>query len=103
MSTRLLPVLIFALLAISSFAGKRGLAWPWNGQAGDFGLFSNSGKIGWVYNWESWRPQGMPGRFEYVAMQRTAQGIENLRNNMANNQAKVLLGFNEPDIPFKTC
>jgi len=98
MSTRLLPVLIFALLAISSFAGKRGLAWPWNGQAGDFGLFSNSGKIGWVYNWESWRPQGMPGRFEYVAMQRTAQGIEGLKNNMASNQAKVLLGFNEPDI-----
>lgn len=31
-------------------------------------------------------------------MQRTPQGIDSLANNMKNNKAKVLLGFNEPDI-----
>jgi len=77
---------------------KSGLAWPWNGNANDFNLFKNSRRITWAYNWESWVPSGFPGNFEYVAMQRTADGIDKLRNNMAGNKARVLLGFNEPDI-----
>ena len=101
MSNNLKHIFLLGLVLLSSMAvsaSKRGLAWPWNGNSQDFGLFANNDNIGWIYNWESWRPDGTPGNLEYVAMQRTRDGIENLQNNMQNNGANILLGFNEPDI-----
>jgi len=99
MSTKLLTLFTLALLTFTCFAGKRGLAWPWNGQGQDFNLFINSSSISWVYNWELWRPGSFPTtKFSYVAMQRTASGIGNLPAYFPGNGASVLLGFNEPDI-----
>lgn len=96
MSTKLIQVLVLALIFVGSSC-KRGLGWPWNGVAQDFGLFTNNNQITWAYNWEDWVPSGFPGQFEYVAMQRTADNIDGLQAAMQSNGAKTLLGFNEPD------
>ena len=95
---KLIQTLFFTLFIISCLCSKQGLGWPWNGNSNDFSLFRNSKHISWVYNWENWRPQGLPSNFEYIAMQRTSKGIEGLRSAMLNNHARILLGFNEPDI-----
>ena len=98
MSTQIIKVLLLALTissVVSTF--KRGLGWPWNAVSSDFGLFSGNSEVTWVYNWEAWVPPGKPGNLDYVAMQRTADDINQLDSYMQNNDAKILLGFNEPD------
>ena len=98
MNTKLAAIFILSLAIMAVSAADRGLAWPWNNVAQDFGLFQGSPAIKWVYNWESWVPEGKPDNLEYVAMQRTRDFLDQLPNNMQNNGARILLGFNEPDI-----
>ena len=86
-----------SLLIQASFSFKTGLGWAYNATASDFPLFA-AAKPTWVYNWQAYIPQGILPNLEYVAMQRTAIDIQNLDKYMNNNNASVLLCFNEPDI-----
>jgi len=97
-NNRILQLLALTLAVMGASAAKAGLAWPWDGNKDDFNLFKDSQLINWAYNWESWVPEGKPDNFEYIAMQRTRDGIDQLQGNMQNNGAQILLGFNEPDI-----
>ncbi|KIY51940.1 hypothetical protein FISHEDRAFT_70432 [Fistulina hepatica ATCC 64428] len=102
-----LLAIVVAFLAVPAFSApikrtpvkrsstKRGLAWPWDGLADDFDLFSSS-TTSWEYNWESWT-NSPPAGITYVAMQRTSEDIDTLAASMESTGATILLGFNEPD------
>ncbi|KAJ3281837.1 hypothetical protein HK104_011256 [Borealophlyctis nickersoniae] len=83
----------------AAVARKRGLAWPWNGLKEDFVNFSgNLPHVTWLYNWEPYKPDGLPTNLEYVGMCRTAANVGTLSDRLKESKPKILLGFNEPDL-----
>ncbi|KAI8931339.1 hypothetical protein NX059_011678 [Plenodomus lindquistii] len=84
---------------------KRGLGWPWDYAAERFSLYPPSAPISWLFNWELWRPPGIPQHIEWVPCIRTAAEIGDLvpflTDITMHQGVKVtaLLGFNEPEVP----
>jgi len=87
-------------------ATKRGLGWPWDYPAAQISLF-DSPNVSWLFNWELWRPAGLPTTIEWIPTVRTASQVNDiipfLTDISTNQGVKIthLLGFNEPDIADK--
>lgn len=88
-------------------SGKRGLGWPWDFTKELFSIYQpniDSGKVTWLFNWELWRPDGIPSSVEWVPCVRTAEQVKDIDpflTDIINGQSvKVssFLGFNEPEI-----
>jgi hypothetical protein len=87
---------------------KRGFCIPWNFPADQFAIYSdaiNSGAISWIYNWEMWKPQGIPSNVLFIPQCRTGQNVEDIAKYIPSWQddekTQDFLGFNEPDIKFQ--
>jgi len=81
-------------------SGKRGLAY--NPSSPNLDIFDSYGKITWGYNWES-SPQGLPSKYQYVAMCWSGSVDENKWKNDAKaatsgSGTHYLMSFNEPDM-----
>lgn len=80
---------------------KRGLGWRWDNTAPEFNLYHNavaSGKIGWLFNWEMWKPEGLPGGIEYVPEVRLGNQAAQIDQFLNNVHPSHFFGFNEPDM-----
>jgi hypothetical protein len=84
---------------------KRGICVPWNFEPEDFALYQaavDKGTISWLYNWEMWKPKGLPSNIIYVPQCRTAADAgqigDYLKRYENDDQVQGFLGFNEPDI-----
>jgi hypothetical protein len=91
----------------SASRSKRGLGWPWDSSASQFKLYApyyTSGRISWVFNWETWVPESLPVQVEWIPCVRTAGNAKDvdafLTDILLNRglKAEALLGFNEPEI-----
>ncbi|KAK7460894.1 hypothetical protein VKT23_008822 [Stygiomarasmius scandens] len=81
---------------------KRGIASaPGTYQASDL-MKAGVGQASWVYNWNDYPPSSVPSGIEYVPMQWGEDNIGNLYDRIKSTNAKVLLAFNEPDIPSQS-
>ncbi|KAF5365265.1 hypothetical protein D9758_005372 [Tetrapyrgos nigripes] len=82
---------------------KRGIASaPSDYQALDLMKLESTSQASWVYNWNDYPPQSVPRGLEYVPMQWGEENIGNLKSRIQHTGAKVLLAFNEPDIPSQS-
>lgn len=53
---------------------KRGLGWPWDNPAGAFDAYEpavHNNELTWLFNWEMWKPNGLPAGLDYVPQVRT--------------------------------
>lgn len=70
-------------------SSKRGLGWPYDNKAEAFqpyGPIIDQRKLTWLFNWEMWKPDGLPNALEYVPQVRTqaeADKIDQVRRPMA--------------------
>jgi hypothetical protein len=86
-------------------SSKRGLGWPWNNTAPEFAIYNDavaSGKIGWLFNWEMWKPDGTPDGVEYIPQVRVgdqAAQIDQFLSAIPRGQLQSFMAFNEPEIP----
>jgi hypothetical protein len=81
-------------------ASKRGLGWPWDNTAPEFSLYQNAianRKIGWLFNWEMWKPQGLPSGIEYVPEVRLGRQAAQIDQFLSSIHPGHLIGFNEPE------
>jgi hypothetical protein len=81
-------------------ASKRGLGWPWDNTAPEFSLYQNAiadGKIGWLFNWEMWKPQGLPSGIEYVPEVRLGSQAAQIDQFLSSIHPGHFIGFNEPE------
>lgn len=54
---------------------KRGLGWPYDNQEEAFKPYDpaiKKGGLSWLFNWEMWKPKGLPAGLIYVPQVRTA-------------------------------
>lgn len=54
---------------------KRGLGWPYDNKAPAFKPYEAAVKdhtLTWLFNWEMWKPEGLPAGLTYVPQVRTA-------------------------------
>lgn len=54
---------------------KRGLGWPYDNQEDAFKSYDpaiKKGELTWLFNWEMWKPKGLPAGLDYVPQVRTA-------------------------------
>ena len=84
-------------------SSKRGLSWPWDNPASHFPLYTpaiTTGKLSWLFNWELWRPDGLPAGLQYIPCVRTAKEAPQIDQFLSSLPSPVpyFLGFNEPDI-----
>lgn len=82
-------------------SSKRGLGWPWNNTASEFSLYQDAikaGKIGWLFNWEMWKPEGLPTELEYVPQVRLGNQAAQIDQFLSNVHPSHFFGFNEPDM-----
>ncbi|QDS72173.1 hypothetical protein FKW77_004676 [Venturia effusa] len=84
---------------------KRGISVPWNFDPKHFALYKqaiDAGKISWLFNWELWKPDGLPLTIIYVPQCRTGKEIEQvlprLTKYLKDDQVQHFIGFNEPCI-----
>lgn len=83
---------------------KRGIGWPWDNPASQFPLYASAisnNKISWLFNWELWKPEGLPSGLEYVPQVRLgtqAKDIIPFLSSFPEGSVKHFFGFNEPDI-----
>ena len=83
---------------------KRGLGWPWNNTAPEFAIYNEaitSRKISWLFNWEMWKPEGIPDGIEYIPQVRVgnqASQIDQFLSSIPKEKMKYFMTFNEPDI-----
>jgi hypothetical protein len=82
----------------SEHTGKRGLAWA-SKVAKDIALFNSSSLISWDYNWSpnKGNPMNVSG-LEFTPMIWNGVGIDQLAAKVREEQAKIVLAFNEPDL-----
>ena len=85
-------------------SSKRGLGWPWNNTAPEFAIYDtalSSGKIGWLFNWEMWKPDGTPAAVAYVPQVRVgnqASQIDQFLSSIPQEKLTHFMTFNEPEI-----
>ncbi|KAE9977826.1 hypothetical protein BLS_001105 [Venturia inaequalis] len=84
---------------------KRGISVPRNFNPKHFAIYKGaiqSGKIGWLFNWEMWKPKGLPSSIMFVPQCRTAKEVDQIipriARSMYDDQTEHFLGFNEPCI-----
>jgi hypothetical protein len=78
--------------------GKRGLAWA-SIVAKDIALFSTSSLISWNYNWSPNKVEPMDvSGLEFTPMIWNGVDIDQLSSKVHQQQAKIVLAFNEPDL-----
>lgn len=54
---------------------KRGLGWPWDNQEDAFSPYHSAiekHELTWLFNWEMWKPKGLPAALDYIPQVRTA-------------------------------
>ncbi|PWN38607.1 uncharacterized protein FA14DRAFT_160062 [Meira miltonrushii] len=90
----------FAAILISQVAAvsKRGIAWPYF-EKYDVSTFYANGKVGWVYDYEKYKPTGgpVPNGMEFDVMQRVDDSSIGQLASAAAQNGPYVLGFNEPD------
>lgn len=93
----IVALLSLALLHVSvvSAVAKRGIAWPYF-ETHPVSDFYANGKVGWVYNYEKYKPTGgaVPGGMEFDVMQRVDDGSEGQLASAAASAGPWVLGFN---------
>ncbi|TLD32572.1 putative cell wall protein o-glucosyl hydrolase [Venturia nashicola] len=84
---------------------KRGISVPWNFDPKHFAIYKaaiDSGKIGWVFNWEMWKPLGLPPTVTYIPQCRTVKEVDQVIPRItiyqSDDQTLHFIGFNEPCI-----
>jgi len=79
-------------------SGKRGLAWA-SIASKDIALFNTSSLISWNYNWSPNKvdPMDVSG-LEFTPMIWNGVDIDKLAAKVHQQQAKIVLAFNEPDL-----
>lgn len=58
---------------------KRGISVPWNFDPKHFAIYKQAiedGKISWLFNWEMWKPKGLPPTIIYIPQCRTAKEVD---------------------------
>jgi hypothetical protein len=66
----------------SSSSAKRGISVPWNFKPTHFALYApaiESGKLSWLFNWELWKPKGLPPKIIYTPQCRTAREADQIK------------------------
>lgn len=78
--------------------GKRGLAWA-SIVSKDISLFNSSSLISWDYNWSPNKgdPMNVSG-LEFTPMIWNGVGIDQFADKVRQEEAKIALAFNEPDL-----
>ncbi|ROV94558.1 hypothetical protein VMCG_08168 [Cytospora schulzeri] len=82
---------------------KRGLGWPWDNPKDAFDAYGpaiHNKKLTWLFNWEMWKPNGLPAGLKYVPQVRTeteAAQIDQCLSTIGANNIDHFIGFNEPD------
>jgi hypothetical protein len=103
---------LFCILFVSVFAsvykikrqsriqhtGKRGLAWA-SVVSKDIALFNSSSLVSWNYNWSPNKqdPMDVSG-LEFTPMIWNGVDIDKFAAKVYQQQAKIILAFNEPDL-----
>ncbi|KAF2207879.1 glycoside hydrolase family 128 protein [Cercospora zeae-maydis SCOH1-5] len=80
----------------SNTYSKRGLCWPVDNQDAVFHFTKPGSKVSFIYNWS---PNPTPSSLEFIPMQWNNVGIENLHEKIRQAGARMVLGFNEPELP----
>ena len=87
---------------IKQSSSKRGLGWSWDNKTSEFSMYTDAvaqGKISWLFNWEMWKPEGLPLSLDYVPQVRLgsqAQQIDQMLGPL--NGPTHFIGFNEPEM-----
>lgn len=92
-------VAVALALASGSFAAtKRGLAFADSGNTGDIAVAYNT-QVSWVYDWGSTAPSYLKNTdMTYIPMQWGKDNVDNFIDEVQAQNAKTILGFNEPDL-----
>ena len=85
-------------VGVIEHTGKRGLAWA-STVSKDIGLFNWSSLISWEYNWSPNKIDPMNGSgLEFLPMIWNGVDIDKFPGKVSEEQAKMILAFNEPDL-----
>lgn len=90
---------VAVVLASGSFAAtKRGLAFADTDNTGDIAVAYDT-QVSWVYDWGSTTPSYLKDTdMTYVPMQWGEDNVDNFMAEVQAQNAKIILGFNEPDL-----
>lgn len=90
---------VVVALASGSFAAtKRGLAFADSDNTGDIAVADGT-QVSWVYNWGSTAPSYLKNTdMTYIPMQWGEDNADNFMAEVQAQNAKTILGFNEPDL-----
>jgi hypothetical protein len=72
----------FDMPSTPSSGVKRGISVPWNFDPKHFALYTpaiESGKLSWLFNWEMWKPKGLPPTITYIPQCRTAREADQIQ------------------------
>ncbi len=84
--------------SVIEHTGKRGLAWA-SIVSKDIALFDSSALISWDYNWSPNKGDPMNvSDLEFTPMIWNGADIDKLAPKVYQEQAKIVLAFNEPDL-----
>ncbi|TFK74872.1 hypothetical protein BDN72DRAFT_868491 [Pluteus cervinus] len=105
-----LPVLVLPLVLLV-FSGttlaknpKRGLAFAEGSNPSDIWTVNQTSSVlSWQYNWGCIPQSFLPtASMQYIPMQWGLDGIGSFASTVRSKNAKIILGFNEPDLGFQS-
>jgi len=98
-----MPVLIIVFvqyllaMSVAGSSPKRGVALAQGGEP-DLGK-AGGGQCSWLYNWSPAPPASVPSGLTFTPMQWGRDNAQGFADAVRKAGAKMILGFNEPDMP----